>query len=181
MWWLWGFGESRWDRHSLGALRQSEVQQLNCNVSNWYPNKMVSETERMIYICRPRGNQMLLSAITSAHRPVLLTSPFGPAVGYNTINQTSIAPISPAKSGSVVRQPNQCWTAKSRKQFHNVNRPSGMPVSMGGKAKSKRCVVRCFWNNWNGWTDRQREVVPKRRGTIMKSSCICVGLDPRDW
>ena len=33
-----------------------------------------------------------------------------------SINQTSIALISPAKPGSVARQPNQCSTAKSRKQ-----------------------------------------------------------------
>ena len=37
-----------------------------------------------------------------------------------SINQTSIAPISPAKPGSVARQPNQCSTAKSRKQFRKV-------------------------------------------------------------
>ena len=36
-------------------------------------------------------------------------------------------------------------------------------------------------SNWNGWTDRQWEVVPKRWGTRVKSSCTCVGLDPRDW
>ena len=47
-----------------------------------------------------------------------------------SINQISIAPISPAKPGSVARQRNQCPTANSRKQFHNINRPSGMPVSM---------------------------------------------------
>ena len=29
-------------------------------------------------------------------------------------------------------------------------------------------------------TDRQREVVPKRRGTRVKSSCTCVGLEPKD-
>ena len=34
-----------------------------------------------------------------------------------SVNQTSIASISPAKPGSVARQPNQCSTAKSRKQF----------------------------------------------------------------
>ena len=28
------------------------------------------------------------------------------------------------------------------------------------------------------WT--QREIVPKRRSTRVKSSCTCVGLDPRD-
>ena len=36
-------------------------------------------------------------------------------------------------------------------------------------------------NNWTGWTDRQREVVPKRRGTRVKSSSTSIGLDPRDW
>ena len=35
-------------------------------------------------------------------------------------------------------------------------------------------------NNWNGCTDRQRQVVLKRWGTRVKSSCASVGLDPRD-
>ena len=64
-----------------------------------------------------------------------------------SINQISIVTISPAKSDSVAQQPNQRPTAKSKKQFHNINRPLGMLVSMGGnggKAKSKRCVFRCF-------------------------------------
>ena len=47
-----------------------------------------------------------------------------------SINQLSMEPISPKKPGSVARQPNQCSTAKPRKQFCNINRPSGMPVSM---------------------------------------------------
>ena len=47
-----------------------------------------------------------------------------------SINQTSIAPISPAKPGSVTQRPNQCSTAKSRKQFRNINRPWGVTVSM---------------------------------------------------
>ena len=29
--------------------------------------------------------------------------------------------------------------------------------------------------------DRQRQVVPKRRGTRVKSCCTSIGLDPRDW
>ena len=48
-----------------------------------------------------------------------------------SINQTSIVPISPAKPGSVAQQPNQCPTAKSRKQFRNINRPWGVTRSMG--------------------------------------------------
>ena len=36
-------------------------------------------------------------------------------------------------------------------------------------------------SNWTGWTDRQRQVVPKRRGTRVKSSSTSIGLDPGDW
>ena len=36
------------------------------------------------------------------------------SINQSIINQTSIAPIFPAKPGSMVRQPNQCSTAKSR-------------------------------------------------------------------
>ena len=36
-------------------------------------------------------------------------------------------------------------------------------------------------SNWNGRTDRHREVVPERRGTRVKSSCTCAGLDPEEW
>ena len=48
-----------------------------------------------------------------------------------SINKTSIVPISPAKPGSVARQPNQCSLANTKKQFHRVIGPSGMLVSMG--------------------------------------------------
>ena len=34
--------------------------------------------------------------------------------------------------------------------------------------------------NWSGWTERQQEVAPKRRGTRVKCSCTCTGLDLRD-
>ena len=44
-----------------------------------------------------------------------------PPIINQSINQTSITPISPVKPGSVARQPNQCSTAKSRKQFRNIN------------------------------------------------------------
>ena len=57
-----------------------------------------------------------------------------------SINQTSIAPISPAKPGSVAQQPNQCSTAKSKKQFHNINRPLGMPVSMEERPSQRECL-----------------------------------------
>ena len=54
-----------------------------------------------------------------------------------SINQLSIAPISPMKPGSVARQPNQCLTAKSRKQFRNINRPWEMTVSMGERPSQR--------------------------------------------
>ena len=54
-----------------------------------------------------------------------------------SINQTFIAPISPAKPGSVARQPNQCSTAKLRKQFRNINRPWGVTVSMGERPSQR--------------------------------------------
>ena len=41
-----------------------------------------------------------------------------------SVNQSNFHSANiPAKPGSVVRQPNQCSTAKSRKQLCNINRP----------------------------------------------------------
>ena len=50
------------------------------------------------------------------------------------------------------------------------------------KGQVKEIYLQTFLegSNWNGWMDRQWEVVPKRRSTRVKSSCGCVGLDPRD-
>ena len=52
-----------------------------------------------------------------------------------------------------------------------------------GKGQVKEMCLQIFLkgSNWNGWTDRQQQVVPKRRGTTVKSSCTGIGLDPRDW
>ena len=82
----------------------------------------------------------------------------------------------------MARQPNQCSTAKSKKPYHNINRLSGMPVSIWERP-SQRDVSSDVseGSNWNVWTDRQQEVVPKGRGTRVKCSCTCVGLGPRDW
>ena len=55
----------------------------------------------------------------------------------------SIAPISPAKPGSVARQPNQCSIAKSMKQYLGINGLSGVPVSQGDRPH-QRDVFRCF-------------------------------------
>ena len=65
---------------------------------------------------------------------------------YQSINQTSIAPIYPAKPGSVARQPNQCSTAKSRKQFRNINRPWGNAISMGERPNQR--YVSSDINHW---------------------------------
>ena len=59
-----------------------------------------------------------------------------------SINQISVAPISPVKPDSVAWQPHQCSTIKLMKRFRNINGPSGMLVSMGKKAKLTRCVLR---------------------------------------
>ena len=50
----------------------------------------------------------------------------------------------PVKPGSVVRQPNQCSTAKSKKQFRNINRPSSLLVSMGEMPSQKRLCLQMF-------------------------------------
>ena len=52
-------------------------------------------------------------------------------------NQTSIAPISQAKPGSVAQQANQCSTAKSMKQFHGINGLSGVLVSKGERLSER--------------------------------------------
>ena len=54
-----------------------------------------------------------------------------------SIKQTSTAPISPGKPGSVARQPNPCSTAKSRKQLHHINGPWGVIVSMGERPNQR--------------------------------------------
>ena len=64
---------------------------------------------------------------------------------YQSINQTSIAPISPTKSGSVAPQPDQCSSAKSMKLFCNINRRSGARCLRrrgGGRRPSQKDVLR---------------------------------------
>ena len=75
--------------------------------------------------------------------PCTLDVPFG--ISNQSINQTSIAPISPAKPGSVARQPNQCSTAKSRKQFRNVNKPWRVMVSMGERPNQRDVSSDISW------------------------------------
>ena len=85
-----------------------------------------------------------------------------PTIANQSINQSiqsSIVPISPAKPGSVAWQPNQCSTAKSKKQFHKHQQAMGNDGIYGGKAKSKRCVFKYFLKvafEMAEWTDRGR-------------------------
>ena len=53
---------------------------------------------------------------------------------------------------------------------------------LSGKGQVKGMCLEMFLegSNWNCWMDRQQEAILKRRGTRLKSSCVCVGLDPRD-
>ena len=101
-----------------------------------------------------------------------------------SINQsiTYIVPISLLKPGSVTRQPNWCSTAKLMKLFV-ISTSHWVCRYLWGKGQVKEMFLQMFLkdSNWNGWMDRWQEVVPKRRGTRVKSSCACVGLDPRDW
>ena len=123
-------------------------------------------------------SQLIITILTrSSFWPLLGLT----AVDYQSINQISIALISPAKPVSVARQPNQCSTAKPRKQLCNINRSSGMLVSMGERPNQRDLSSDVERSHWNGWTDRQREVVAKRWGTRVNSPCACVGIDPRDW
>ena len=77
-----------------------------------------------------------------------------------SISQISIVPIPPEQVGSVAQQRNQCSTAKSKKQFRNIDGPSiGHASVYGGKAISKRCVFRCFLKvttEMAEWTDSRR-------------------------
>ena len=73
--------------------------------------------------------------------------PSNPAGGplNQSINQTPIAPISPAKPGSVAQHLNQCSTAKSRKQFRNINRPWGLTVSIGERPNQRDVSSDTSW------------------------------------
>ena len=74
--------------------------------------------------------QVTCSSLLSARAVLWVVVPT--IVPILSINQISIATIFPAsKRGLVARHLNQCSTAKSKKQFHNINGPSGVLVSMG--------------------------------------------------
>ena len=72
----------------------------------------------------------------------------------------------------------------------NSNIEESSATSMGhracwclrGKGQVKDMCLQMFLegSNWNCWTDRQRQVAPKRRSTRVKCSCTCVGLGLRD-
>ena len=56
-----------------------------------------------------------------------------------------------------------------------------MPVRMGGKAKSKRYIFGCFLKVATEMGERTDSgSLFQRDGMRVKSSYICVGLDPRD-
>ena len=62
---------------------------------------------------------------------------FTPMTLIQSINPISIEPIFPANPGSAVPRLNQCATAKSMKQFHNINGPSSEQVSMGERPSQR--------------------------------------------
>ena len=102
-----------------------EVQKYPCLYDTEDPSRR--DAEKVHNMWREVGG--VLKALV-----LLLSSIIGFVVGISinqSINQTSTAPISSMKPGSVAQQPNQRSTAKSRKQFRNINRPWGVTVSMG--------------------------------------------------
>ena len=62
-----------------------------------------------------------------------------------SINQTSIAPISPERPGSVAWQPNQCSIAKSMTQFHGINGLSDVPVYKGERPSQRDVSSDVSW------------------------------------
>ena len=87
-----------------------------------------------------------------------------------SINQISKAPKYPAEPGSVARQPNRCSTAKSKKRFCNINRPSERP--------SQRDVSRYLFDLATKLIERTDS---GRFFQRVKCSITSIGLDHRDW
>ena len=73
---------------------------------------------------------------------------------------TSISLIWP---DSVAPQRNQCSTPKLMKQFHSINRPLGVLVSMEERPSLRDVLWDVSWRLPLRWLNRQMEVVPKRR------------------
>ena len=88
-------------------------------------------------------------------------------------------------------QRSQAQWGDSQISVQHQNRGNSSVTSTGhgewrylwGKGQIKEMCLQIFLegSNWNGWTDRQREVVPKRRDTRVKGSSTSIGFDPRDW
>ena len=93
-----------------------------------------------------------------------------------SVSQISIAPTSQAKPGSVVPQPNQCSTAKTRKQFRNINRPWGVTVSMG-ESPSQRDVFGCFFKVATEMAERTTEGCSTEWNTLAPVFVFTLGTD----
>ena len=83
--------------------------------------------------CCPIPNRLFTIRLRASPFNITIIQAYAPT----SINQTSIASISPAKRGSVARQPKQCSAANSRKQFRNIYRPWGVTVSMGERPNQR--------------------------------------------
>ena len=82
------------------------------------------------------------------HQPCYLSQPIDGSINepfFNQlINRISIAPISPASPGSVAPLLNRCSTLNSKKNSSVTSMGHQVCQCLWGKAKSKRCVFRCF-------------------------------------
>ena len=77
------------------------------------------------------------------HHQKITLSPTALSINNQSIDQISVAPICPAKPGSVVWWLNQWSAAKLMKQFCNIDGSSGVLVSIRGR-QSQRRVLRRF-------------------------------------
>ena len=132
------------------------------------------------------ASSILLLNTDSAVKPLSLAS-LGILVlekfdGFNqSINQW-INQLNFYSTNIVARQAKSVFTAKSIKQFHNINGSSDVLMILGerlGQTGVSSDVLE--GSNWNGWIDRQGQVAPKRRGTKVKCSSTWIGLDSGDW
>ena len=103
------------------------------------------------------------------------SSPMGCKVNQS-INQISIVPISLAQPGSVAQQVSQCSTAIAKKQFHNINMPSGMLVCMRKRPSQTDVFSGVSWRLQLRWLKRQ---IAGRCATV-KCPYAYIGLDHRD-
>ena len=165
---------------------------LTKQLSRWSILVILSQSIILVTSCAKRGRGKCQNATTHLHsgsggsctRECWLIKRAYRCTGSRviSINQTSTAPISPVTPGSVARQAQSVFNSKIEETIPVTSTGHQACWYLWGNGQVKEICLQTFLqgSNWNSWTDRQWEVVPKRRGTGVKSSCTCFGLDLRD-